>query len=57
MGDALTELREEGREEGRQESLYKISHNLFKMGMSISDIAKATETDESKVTEWLTDNK
>ena len=56
MSDAITEMIEEGREEGRQESLYKTSYNLFKMGMSVSDIAKAIETDESKVIEWLKGN-
>ena len=64
MGDALTEIREEGREEGRMEGrkegfeqgLSRAACNLFRSGMSISDIAKIVQIDEAKVVSWIDTN-
>ena len=51
MGDALTEIKEEGREEGLRE----VAKNLFRIGISIHDIAIGVQKDEETVTSWLTE--
>ena len=60
MGNALTEIREEGRVEGRKEGfeqgLSRAACNLFRSGMSISDIAKIIQIDEAKVVSWIGTN-
>ena len=52
---ARKEGREEGREEGRVEEKIAIARNLKSMGMSISDISKATGLQEEEIKAlWIT---
>ncbi|MBP5709873.1 MAG: hypothetical protein J6W84_02740, partial [Bacteroidales bacterium] len=39
-----------GKEEGREEALLKTARNLLKLGISVSDVAKATGFSEEQIT-------
>ena len=49
--DAMSCARAEGREEGRAEALLMAARKFLKLGVSVSDIAKATGLSEEQVRE------
>ena len=49
--DAMSCARAEGREEGRAEAILNIARNFLELGVSISDVVKATGLSEEQIRE------
>lgn len=54
MDDLRVQSFAEGREEGKEEQARETAKNLYNMGLSIEQIAKASKVSVEAVTEWLT---
>ncbi|SHI08689.1 Rpn family recombination-promoting nuclease/putative transposase, partial [Clostridium grantii] len=48
---ALNKAKEEGREEGREEVAIKVAKNLLKMGLTLEQVAEASELSVEKIIE------